>query len=88
MTDFRFYFGIGWQHIINVAALDHLLFIAVLAAIYLLKDWKQVLVLITAFTLGHTVTLVLSVKEWVTANSNWVEFLIPCTIAVTAISNL
>ena len=67
MSDFKFYFGLGWEHIMSWDALDHLLFIAALAAIYLLKDWKQVLILVTAFTIG---------------------FLIPCTIVITAISNL
>ncbi|MGE5520383.1 MAG: HupE/UreJ family protein [Candidatus Dadabacteria bacterium] len=88
MNDFSFYFGIGWEHIINLSALDHLLFIAALAAIYMLKDWKQVLVLVTAFTIGHTITLILSTKQWVVVNDKWVEFLIPCTIVITAISNL
>lgn len=88
MEDFRFYFGFGWDHIISTDALDHILFVAVLAAIYLLRDWKQVLILVTAFTVGHSITLVLSTKEWITVNEDTVEFLIPCTIAVTAISNL
>lgn len=88
MNDFSFYFKIGWQHIITIEALDHILFIAALAAIYLLKDWKQVLILVTAFTIGHTITLVLSAKEWIAVSDKLVEFLIPCTIAVTAIANL
>lgn len=88
MNDFSFYFKIGWQHIINIEALDHILFIAALAAIYMLKDWKQVLILVTAFTIGHTITLVLGTKQWIEVNSNLVEFLIPCTIVVTAVSNL
>ena len=88
MSDFNFYFGLGWEHIMSWDALDHLLFIAALAAIYLLKDWKQVLILVTAFTLGHSLTLALSVMDVFRFPSNWVEFLIPCTIEVTAISNL
>lgn len=88
MNDFLFYFKIGWQHIISPDALDHQLFILALAAIYLIKDWKQVLVLVTAFTIGHSFTLYLSVKEIVTISSRWVEFLIPCTIIITALSNL
>ncbi|HQV59812.1 MAG: HupE/UreJ family protein [Chitinophagaceae bacterium] len=88
MSDFNFYFGLGWEHIMSWDALDHLLFIAALAAIYLLKDWKQVLILVTAFTLGHSLTLALSVMDVFRFPSNWVEFLIPCTIVVTAISNL
>jgi HupE / UreJ protein len=88
MSDFRFYFGLGWEHIMNWEALDHLLFITALATIYLLKDWKQVLILVTAFTIGHSLTLALSVLDIIRFPSNWVEFLIPCTIVVTAISNL
>ena len=88
MNDFRFYFGLGWQHIISIEALDHILFIGALAAIYLLRDWRQVLILVTAFTIGHSITLILSSKEWITVSTGLVEFLIPGTIAITAISNL
>ena len=88
MSDFTFYFRFGWEHIINRNALDHILFIAVLAAIYMLKDWKQVLILVTAFTIGHTITLILSTKQIIEIDSDLVEFLIPCTIVFTAVSNL
>jgi hypothetical protein len=88
MSDFPFYFRFGWQHIISHDALDHQLFILALAAIYVIKDWKQVLILVTAFTIGHSLTLFLSVKEIITISSKWVEFLIPCTIVFTAITNL
>lgn len=88
MQDFGFYFGWGWDHIMSWDALDHLLFIAALAAIYLIKDWKQVLVLVTAFTIGHSITLALSVFDIIRFNTRWVEFLIPCTIVITCISNL
>ncbi len=88
MSDFSFYFKFGWGHIISKEAMDHQLFILALAAIYIIKDWKQVLVLVTAFTIGHSLTLFLSVKELVTISSKWVEFLIPCTIVITAFSNL
>jgi hypothetical protein len=88
MGDFGFYFGLGWEHIISKEALDHQLFIAALAAIYLLKDWKQVLILVTAFTIGHSLTLFLSVKDIFRLPSGLVEFLIPVTIVITAFSNL
>ena len=88
MSDFRFYFGLGWEHIMSWEALDHLLFITALATIYVLKDWKQVLILVTAFTIGHSLTLALSVLNIIRFPSNVVEFLIPCTIVATAISNL
>ncbi len=88
MGDFGLYFGLGWEHIISPDALDHQLFIAALGAIYLLRDWKQVLVLVTAFTIGHSLTLALSVLDIVRFPSRWVEFLIPVTILITATSNL
>jgi hypothetical protein len=88
MNDFSFYFPLGWEHIMTLNALDHILFIAALAAIYTLKDWKQVLILVTAFTVGHTITLVLSTKELIQVEEGLTEFLIPCTIVITAIANL
>lgn len=88
MKDFVFYFKEGWQHIISFDALDHLLFILTLTAIYVLSNWKKVLILVTAFTIGHSATLVLSVYNIIKVNEAWVEFLIPCTILITAIFNL
>lgn len=88
MQDFGFYFNIGWTHIISKDALDHQLFIIALAAIYLLRDWKQVLVLVTAFTIGHSLTLALSVMNVIWFNSDLVEVLIPLTIVITALFNL
>ncbi|GAC1423201.1 MAG: HupE/UreJ family protein [Flavisolibacter sp.] len=88
MNDFSFYFKIGWQHIVNKEALDHIFFITVLAAIYRLKDWKQVLMLVTSFTIGHTITLALSTLNILEFPSRYIEFFIPCTIVVTAINNL
>ena len=87
MNDFTFYLNLGWHHIISWDALDHILFIVALAAIYLVKDWKQVIVLVTAFTIGHSLTLALSVYDIVRVNSKWVEFFIPCTIIITALFN-
>ncbi len=81
------YFKEGWKHIISTAALDHQLFIIALAAIYTLKNWKAVLILVTAFTIGHSVTLALSAFGIINIDSELVEFLIPGTIAVTAVAN-
>lgn len=88
MNDFSIYFDMGWQHIISWDALDHILFVVALSAIYLLGNWKQVLVLVTAFTIGHSLTLALSVYDIIRIKSDIVEFLIPCTIIVTGIFNL
>lgn len=81
------YFSFGWGHIINKSAWDHLLFIMVLAAIYVWTDWKQIAVLITAFTIGHAVTLILATFQIIRFNSSWIEFLIPVTIMITGLSN-
>ncbi|MFT3980140.1 MAG: HupE/UreJ family protein [Ferruginibacter sp.] len=88
MNDFAFYFDLGWQHIISKDALDHQLFIVALAAIYLVNDWKKVLILVTAFTIGHSLTLALSALDIIRVDSRWVEFLIPLTIVITALQNL
>ena len=60
MQDFKLYFGLGTDHILNWEALDHILFVAALCLRYLIKDWKKVVVLVTAFTIGHSITLALS----------------------------
>jgi HupE / UreJ protein len=88
MSDFSFYFKLGWEHIISRGALDHQLFILALAVIYIIKEWKKILILVTAFTIGHSITLALSVLDIFRFPNNWVEFLIPCTIVLTAVSNL
>src|SRR5580698_9243277 len=88
MSDFGFYFKMGWEHIISADALDHQLFILALACVYTIRDIKKVLILVTAFTIGHSLTLVLSVLDIIRFQSKWVEFLIPCTIFLTALNNL
>ncbi|PWS32960.1 HupE/UreJ family protein [Pedobacter paludis] len=88
LQDFVFYFKLGWEHIISADALDHQLFVLALVAIYSYRNLKQVLILVTAFTIGHSLTLLLSVLDVIRFESKWVEFLIPCTIVITALSNL
>ena len=88
MQDFTLYFQLGWHHIISWDALDHILFVLAISAIYILSDWKQVLVLVTAFTIGHSLTLALSVYDIIRVNDKLVEFLIPCTIVATALFNI
>lgn len=87
MNDVAFYFETGWHHIISWNALDHILFIIALSAIYLAQNWKQVLVLVTAFTIGHSLTLALSVYDIIRINEKWVELLIACTIVATGVFN-
>lgn len=87
MDAIKIYFEIGFHHIINWTALDHILFIIALSLRYQFSDWKKLLILITAFTIGHTTTLTLVVYNIFSMNKAWIEFLIPVTIALTAISN-
>ncbi|MCT4317389.1 HupE/UreJ family protein [Elizabethkingia anophelis] len=88
MNDFMFYLRMGWDHIVSKDALDHQLFILVLIAVYTIQDFKKVLILVTAFTIGHSLTLALSIFDILRVPSAWVEFLIPCTIAITALINI
>ena len=88
MQDFLFYLQLGWEHIISKDALDHQLFILALIAIFSFRDWKKVLILVTAFTIGHSLTLVLSALDVFRFPSDWVEFLIPCTIVFTALDSI
>jgi len=88
MQDFRLYFGIGIGHILTWEAMDHILFVAALCLRYLIKDWKKVIVLVTAFTIGHSITLALSALGLVHFATRWIEFLIPLTIVATAVNNI
>ena len=88
MSLFNIYLQLGFDHIIDYQAFDHILFIITLTAVYLLADWKKVLILITAFTIGHTATLALSTLNVLNIDSSFVEFLIPLTIFITAIGNI
>lgn len=88
MNDFTFYLVEGWHHIISRGALDHILFIAALTVMYTPSEWRKVLILVTAFTIGHAVTLLLSVLDIIRFSERWVEFGIPCTIILTASANL
>lgn len=82
------YFEMGWQHIVAWDGYDHILFIIALCAIYMMEDWKKVLVLVTAFTIGHSVTLALSITNIIYVPTKIIEFLIPVTIFITAFSNV
>ena len=88
MQDFNLYFRLGTEHILTWEALDHILFVTALCLRYLLKDWKKVIVLVTAFTIGHSITLALSALGLVHFSTKWIEFLIPITIVATAVNNL
>ena len=86
--DFALYFELGWQHILDWRGYDHILFVAAMCATYLLADWRKVLGMVTAFTIGHSLTLALSVLNYVFISPQWIEFLIPITILSTCLVNL
>lgn len=88
MGQFQLYFQLGIQHILDIKGFDHILFVVALCAIYITRDWKKILILVTAFTIGHSITLALATLKLVKVDSDWVEFLIPTTIAITAVSNI
>ena len=87
MTEFEAYLRLGFAHITDTNGYDHILFVIALCAVYHLKDWRGVLLLVTAFTVGHSVTLALSTLNIVVVRSDVIEFLIPLTILATAVGN-
>jgi hypothetical protein len=88
MDSFGFYLQLGFEHISNLAGYDHILFLVVLCAVYRLEQWKKILILVTAFTIGHCLTLILVSFDVITIPSKIIRFLIPLTIFITAFSNV
>jgi hypothetical protein len=88
MSEFWLYFNIGLQHVLDIDGYDHVLFLIALTVPYAFKDWKRVLILVSLFTVGHTLALMLSVFEIVIIKASLVEFLIPITILITALFHL
>ncbi len=88
MSEFNLWFSTGFTHIADWNAYDHILFLLALCGVYEPRQWKTVLVLVTAFTIGHSITLALSVSNILVIKSKYIEFLIPLTILATALLNL
>lgn len=88
MDQFYVYFNLGMQHIADLQAYDHILFMLALCIRYQFSDWRKLLILVTAFTIGHSITLALSVYNIIHYSTAWIEFLIPVTILITSISNV
>lgn len=82
------YINLGFQHISDLAGYDHILFLLALCAVYSIDQWRRLFILVTAFTVGHSITLALSSFGWVVIPSHIIEFLIPVTILITAIRNV
>lgn len=85
---FRTFLTLGFEHISDITAYDHILFLVALCAIYQLSEWKKVLILVTAFTIGHSITLALAALNIITVPTALVEFLIPVTILLTSLFNV
>jgi len=88
MEEFKTWFFIGFDHIMDIQALDHTLFILALVVAYDSSQIKKIIFLVTAFTIGHSVTLALSALELISFNQKIIEFSIPLTIFLTALNNI
>lgn len=88
MSTFGLYLSLGFEHIADVAAYDHILFLLALSAVYSFGQWKKLLILVTAFTIGHTLTLALATLNLVHVQTGLIEFLIPLTILITGVWNV
>jgi hypothetical protein len=87
MEELLLYGRLGFKHIIDLGGVDHILFVLALTLRYIWSDWKKLLVLVTSFTIGHSLTLALSTLSMIDISVDWIEFLIPVTILITAVSN-
>ena len=88
MHSIDMYINLGFQHISDLAGYDHILFLLALCAVYSIDQWRRLFILVTAFTVGHSITLALSSFGLVVIPSHIIEFLIPVTILITAIRNV
>ncbi len=88
MDEFNIYLQLGLEHIADIKAYDHILFIVALCAVYQIREWKKIAILVTAFTIGHSLTLILSVLNITIVNASIIELLIPVTILLTCIYNI
>lgn len=88
MGVFELYLKLGFKHIVDFQGFDHIIFIMVLCAGYSYTEFKKLIVLVTAFTVGHSITLALATLQIVTVPAGIVEFLIAVTILVTALANV
>ena len=88
LENFWFNVEYGMNHVLDINAYDHVLFLIVLTIPYIFKDWKRVLLLVTVFTLGHTLSLTMAAYGTFSVSDDLVEFLIPVTILVVALFNV
>lgn len=88
MSTFSTFLRLGFEHISDLKGYDHILFVAALAAVYPLSAWRQLVWLVTAFTVGHSLTLALATLRLIDVPTDLIEFLIPVTILFTCLVNM
>jgi hypothetical protein len=88
MSQFGLFLQEGFRHILDLNGFDHILFVLSLCARYTMRDWRKLLILVTAFTFGHSLTLALAVLRIVHFGAGLIEFLIPLTILITCLYNI
>lgn len=88
MHPFEFYLKLGFEHIANLNGYDHILFLVVLCAVYQINQWKNILILVTAFTIGHSITLFIVSLDFFSIPSRIIKLLIPVTILITSLQNV
>ena len=88
METFLFYFDLGFDHVLDLGGLDHFYFLVALSLPFAFKNWRKLLMWVSLFTLGHSLSLLITHFEWIKINAAWVEFLIPVTICITCFSIL
>ncbi|MDA9628334.1 HupE/UreJ family protein [Flavobacteriaceae bacterium] len=88
MHPFEFYLKLGFEHIANLNGYDHILFLVVLCAVYQINQWRNILILVTAFTIGHSITLFIVSLDFFSIPSRIIKLLIPITILITSLQNV
>lgn len=88
MEGFWFYFDLGFDHVLDLGGLDHFYFLVALSLPFTFKNWQKLLLWVSLFTLGHSLSLLITHFNWIKIDVKWVEFLIPVTICITCLSIL
>jgi hypothetical protein len=88
MDTFWFYFDLGFDHVLDLRGLDHFYFLVALSLPFNFRNWRKLLLWVSLFTLGHSLSLLVTHFEWVKIDSQWIEFLISVTICITCFSIL
>ncbi|MEK9612840.1 MAG: HupE/UreJ family protein [Flavobacteriaceae bacterium] len=88
MHSFEFYLKLGFEHIANLNGYYHILFLIELSSFYKINQLKKILILVTDFTIGHSITLFIVSFDFFSIPSKVIKFLIPMTILITSLQNV